>query len=218
MEGDRDREIPGGKSLSLANFEGSKSSLVLDEQLKVPVLPSCRHTLILASLFYRRLCHIVHQSCGTLQYWREDKQPQNGPHLPYPIIIIIIIIIIINPLTARVVLVPQMTLQPVFSIFPCSPLPSGTCRTPGLSHLAVAVKKRAELTWRAQRNQSAELAGFRSRSKRIQTADKLSESDLGQAKTYFRRNVRIRSVVGKWQLQAFSTAEREKKNATYLCC
>ena len=40
---------------------------------------------------------------------------------------IIIIIIIINPLTAR------MFLQPVFSIFPCSQLPSGTCRTPGLS-------------------------------------------------------------------------------------
>ena len=46
---------------------------------------------------------------------------------------LIIIIIIINPLTARVVEAPQMILQPVFSIFPCSPLPSGTCRTPGLS-------------------------------------------------------------------------------------
>ena len=44
-----------------------------------------------------------------------------------------IIIIIINPLTARVVGAPLMILQPVFSIFPCSPLPSGTCRTPGLS-------------------------------------------------------------------------------------
>ena len=44
-----------------------------------------------------------------------------------------IIIIIIYPLTARVVWAPQMILQPVFSIFPCSPLPSGTCRTPGLS-------------------------------------------------------------------------------------
>ena len=39
--------------------------------------------------------------------------------------------IIINPLT--VIGAPQMILQPVFSIFPCSPLPSGTCRTPGLS-------------------------------------------------------------------------------------
>ena len=47
------------------------------------------------------------------------------------IIIIIIVIIIINPLTARVVGAPRMTLQPVFSIFPCSPLPSGICRTPG---------------------------------------------------------------------------------------
>ena len=44
-----------------------------------------------------------------------------------------LIIIIINPLTAKVVGAPQMILQPVFSIFPCSPLPSGTCRTPGLS-------------------------------------------------------------------------------------
>ena len=45
----------------------------------------------------------------------------------------IIIIIIINPLTARVVGAPQMTLQPFFSIFPCSTLPSGTWWTPGLS-------------------------------------------------------------------------------------
>ena len=42
-------------------------------------------------------------------------------------------IIIIYPLTARVVGAPQMILQTVFSIFPCSPLPSGTWRTPGLS-------------------------------------------------------------------------------------
>ena len=42
-------------------------------------------------------------------------------------------IIIINPLTARVVGAPQMISQPVFSIFPCSPLPSATCRIPGLS-------------------------------------------------------------------------------------
>ena len=42
------------------------------------------------------------------------------------------IIIIINPLTARVVGAPQIILQPVFSILPCSPLFSGTCRTPGL--------------------------------------------------------------------------------------
>ena len=49
------------------------------------------------------------------------------------VVIVVIIIIIINPLTARVVGAPRMILQPVFSIFPCSPLPSGTCRTPGLS-------------------------------------------------------------------------------------
>ena len=45
------------------------------------------------------------------------------------------IIIIINPLTARVAGAPQMILQPVFSIFPCSPLPSGTWRTPCLNYL-----------------------------------------------------------------------------------
>ena len=45
---------------------------------------------------------------------------------------VIIIIIIINPLTARVIGAPQMILQPVFCIF-CSPLPSWTCQTPGLS-------------------------------------------------------------------------------------
>ena len=49
------------------------------------------------------------------------------------IIVIIIIIIIIYSLIARVAGAPQMILQPVFSIFPCTPLPSGTCRTPGLS-------------------------------------------------------------------------------------
>ena len=48
-------------------------------------------------------------------------------------LIFIIIIIIIYPLTTRVVGAPQMISQPVFSIFPCSPLPSGTWRTPGLS-------------------------------------------------------------------------------------
>ena len=42
----------------------------------------------------------------------------------------IIIIIIVNPLTVLVVGAPEVILQPVFSIFPCSPLPSGTCRTP----------------------------------------------------------------------------------------
>ena len=39
--------------------------------------------------------------------------------------LVTIIIIIINPLTARVVGAPQMILQPVFSIFHCSQLPSG---------------------------------------------------------------------------------------------
>ena len=52
--------------------------------------------------------------------------PKISLQLTYPNIIIIII----NPLTVRVVGAPQTILQPVFSIFPCSPLPSGTCQTP----------------------------------------------------------------------------------------
>ena len=45
----------------------------------------------------------------------------------------ILLLIIMNPLTARVVGAPQMILQPVFSTFPSSPLPSGTCRIPASS-------------------------------------------------------------------------------------
>ena len=40
----------------------------------------------------------------------------------------LVVIIIINPLTVRVVGAPQIILQPIFSIFPCSPRPSGTCQ------------------------------------------------------------------------------------------
>ena len=43
------------------------------------------------------------------------------------------IIIISYPLTVRAVGAPQMISQPIFSIFPCSSLPSWTLRTPGLS-------------------------------------------------------------------------------------
>ena len=44
-----------------------------------------------------------------------------------------IIIITIYPVTVRVVGAPQMISQPVSSILSCSPLPSGTWWTPGLS-------------------------------------------------------------------------------------
>ena len=53
--------------------------------------------------------------------------------IEYDLLIMAIIIIIINPSTARAVVALQMIFQPVFSIFPCSPQPSGTYRTPGLS-------------------------------------------------------------------------------------
>ena len=47
--------------------------------------------------------------------------------------IIICTCIIIYPLTMRVIGAPQMISQLVSPIFPCSPLPFGTWRTPGLS-------------------------------------------------------------------------------------
>ena len=50
----------------------------------------------------------------------------------YVHIIIMIITIIIYPLTMRIVGAPQMISQAVSSIFPCSPLPSGTWQNPGL--------------------------------------------------------------------------------------
>ena len=71
---------------------------------------------------------------GPFTTWRRvlagEKERQ---YMRRPQVIIIIIIIIINPLTATVVGAPPMILQPVFSIFLCSPLPSGTCRNLGLS-------------------------------------------------------------------------------------
>ena len=48
------------------------------------------------------------------------------------IIVYIVVITIIYPFTVRILGAPQMTSQPISSIFPCSPLPSGTWRTPGL--------------------------------------------------------------------------------------
>ena len=66
----------------------------------------------------------VHQKltmfCSIITVWHELKHDSLSHHLIYP-------------LTMRFVWAPQMILQPVSYIFPCSPLPSGTCRTPGLS-------------------------------------------------------------------------------------
>ena len=64
-----------------------------------------------------------------------EARPLINVSIIHCIIIIIVIIIIIYPSTKRVVGAPQIISQPVSSIFPCSPLPSGTWRTPGLSIL-----------------------------------------------------------------------------------
>ena len=45
----------------------------------------------------------------------------------FPDSVFVLLIIIIYPLSAKVAGAPQMISKPVFSIFPCSPLHSGTC-------------------------------------------------------------------------------------------
>ena len=62
-----------------------------------------------------------------------NLQLQFYRHIHQCIIYPFIIIIIIYPFTTRVVGAPQMISQPVSSISLCSPVPSGTWRTPGLS-------------------------------------------------------------------------------------
>ena len=99
--------------------------------------PSCCLQNVASPTFFSLDCsveqfgHIVlnvvgdHTSClpvlvSVLQYQSPLQISHSSHHLIYP-------------LSARVVGTPQMILQPVSSIFPCSPLPSGTWRTPGLS-------------------------------------------------------------------------------------
>ena len=69
----------------------------------------------LLETFFPLLFGLKHALCSFAQF-------------PIPINIISIII---YSFVARVVGAPQMISQPVSSIFPCSPLPSGTWRTPG---------------------------------------------------------------------------------------
>ena len=58
------------------------------------------------------------------------------------VITVTIIIIFIYPLPARVDGAPKMISQPVFSIFPCSPLPSGTWRTPDTTNALPSLANR----------------------------------------------------------------------------
>ena len=78
---------------------------------------------------------------GPKYFWSKKKTPKKclppeGPHQTMNKKLFHFIIISSsssNPLTAKVNGAPQMISQPVFSISPCSLLPSGTCWTPGLS-------------------------------------------------------------------------------------
>ena len=96
---------------------------ILSDTLKVDV-----HTYEVNWVAYTGGGFFLTRKDFTMSVWRWNVS--NLPQLTQRIIIIIIIIIFINPLTARVAGAPQMIWQPVFSIFPCSPLPSGTWRTP----------------------------------------------------------------------------------------
>ena len=61
--------------------------------------------------------------------------------VPYNSRDVCLIIIIIYPLTTRVVGAPQMISQQVSSIFPCSPLPSGTYRFQVCPQLNMSVER-----------------------------------------------------------------------------
>ena len=74
---------------------------------------------------YILLVHIKLRISSTVLRCNEIKDQQNRSHL--------ISSHLNYPLTARVVWAPQMISQPVSSISPCSPLPSGTWRTLDLS-------------------------------------------------------------------------------------
>ena len=102
------------------------------------------------------LCFTLY-SCGWIQHFRGGKIDAKNEHRPRCLLTVLneqtflwvhkvtgtkfIHLCIRNlftftftdPLTTRVVWAPQITSLPVSSIFPCSPLPSGTWRTPGLS-------------------------------------------------------------------------------------
>ena len=83
-------------------------------QLLIALIP--KYTVVIVSVVHHTDCYVYFHNSGI--------------HVVIIIINIIIINIIINiiiyPLTARVVEAPQRISQPVSSIFPCSPLPSGT--------------------------------------------------------------------------------------------
>ena len=66
-----------------------------------------------------RVVHIVWHSQGC---WTDTTLP-----------VALVTFTVTRPLTSRVIGAPETTSQLVSSIFPCSPLPSGTLRTPGLS-------------------------------------------------------------------------------------
>ena len=85
----------------------------------------CEHGLINTSVLHLSLSLSLSRSV-CLQRWQREL---------YGIIIDIISSSssMIYPLTARVVGAPQIISQPVSSILPCYPLPSGTWRTLGLS-------------------------------------------------------------------------------------
>ena len=91
-----------------------------------------------ADATYRRQCgrmQAVINTCTSraATHTRKGDNSSNFTHATDDSSHSVIIIIIIYPFTARVVGAPQMSSQPVSSIFPCSPLPSGIWRITGPS-------------------------------------------------------------------------------------
>ena len=90
--------------------------------------------MILRLGFFVVVVQMVSSTCeadslclSSINLWRQQHghSSASNSHAPY--------LIIICPLNLRVVGALQMISKPISSIFPCSPLPSGTWGTPGLS-------------------------------------------------------------------------------------
>ena len=105
----------------MRHTEPDFDDLLINDRLRVPEYEKmCRNA------HFRTSRHTSYYRCytETCLTFRDNKIHKSlSPHLMYPLI-------------TRVVGAPQMISQPVSAIFPCSSLPFGTLRTPGLSILS----------------------------------------------------------------------------------
>ena len=152
MKNSHQRSFTNFRSIAGKISPDNNRNTSLHENLSVKVFLHCRESRHPSQTFCRLeqvwpigkaffcVCH-SYESAFCVDVKKKKKFAVTSPDFEHQEICgvllvqytVIIIIIIISPLTARVFGVPQMILQPVFSIFTCFPLPSGTWQIPGLS-------------------------------------------------------------------------------------